>query len=75
MFMSLFVLAVAAGHAIPPIIGGAVLKSKKAVIIGSIMASIIAIVSGNPVFIMADLIGVAIGTWLGLSMLETTSKG
>lgn len=72
--MSLFVLVVVAGHSIPPIIGGAVGKSKKAVIIGSTIACIIAIASGNPVFIMADLIGVAAGTWMGLSIVETISK-
>lgn len=72
--MSLFVLVVAAGHAIPPIIGGVVGKSKSSVIVGALIASAIAIASGSPVFIVADLIGVGLGTWLGFSMVSSTSN-
>jgi hypothetical protein len=67
--MSLFVLVVAAGHAIPPVVGGVIGKSKIAVAIGAIVGGAIAIASGNPVFILADLVGVALGTWLGLSIV------
>lgn len=73
--MSLFVLIFAAGHAIPPIIGGVVGKSKNSVIFGTVIACAIAVVSGNPVFIVADLVGVGLGTWLGLSMVSNTTNG
>lgn len=68
--MSFFVLAIAAGHAIPPIIGALAGKSRNAVIVGAVVASAIAIAAGNPVFIIADLVGVAVGTWLGFSIVS-----
>ncbi len=68
--MSLFVLVVAAGHAIPPIIGALLGKSKNTVVVGAVIACGIAIASGNPVFIVADLVGVGLGTWLGFSILN-----
>lgn len=64
--MSLIVLAIAAAHALPPIIGGVVAK-RKGVIIGGVIGAAIAIATGNPVFVVSDLIGVAAGVWLGLS--------
>lgn len=67
--MSLFVLVVAAGHAIPPIIGATAGKTRGAVIIGAIIGGLIAIISGNPLFIVADLLGVGVGTWLGFSIV------
>lgn len=70
--MSLFILVVAAGHAIPPIIGWVVGKSKNSVIVGTVIACAIAIASGNPAFIVADLVGVGLGTWLGFSMVSST---
>jgi hypothetical protein len=72
--MSVFVLVVAAGHAIPPVIGSVVGKTKNAVVIGSVIASVIAIASGNPVFIMADLLGVGLGTWLGFSIVDSNDS-
>lgn len=71
--MSLFVLVVAAGHAIPPIIGGVIGQSKKSVIVGAVIACAIAIASGSPVFIVADLIGVGLGSWLGFTMISSAS--
>lgn len=72
--MSLFVLVVAAGHAIPPIIGAVAGKSKNAVIVGAVIASAIAIASGSPAFIVADLVGVGIGAWLGFSIVGSASN-
>lgn len=68
--MSFLVLAIGAAHAIPPILGAAIRKSKSGVIIGTIIASLLAFASGSPAFIAADLVGVGFGTWLGLSMIE-----
>lgn len=68
--MSLFVLMIAAGHALPPIAGAIIGKSKVAVFIGSGISCAVAIASGNPAFIVADLVGVAFGTWLSLLMLK-----
>lgn len=72
--MSLFILIVAAGHAIPPIIGGVIGKSKKSVIVGAVIACAIAIASGSPAFIVADLVGVGLGSWLGFSMVSSASN-
>ncbi len=67
-------MIIAAGHAIPPIIGGVVGKSKTPVIVGAVIACAIAIAAGSPVFIVADLIGIGLGTWLGFSLLSNTSN-
>ncbi|WP_155886519.1 hypothetical protein [Acidovorax sp. JHL-3] len=60
--MSLFVIVVAAGHAIPPVIAAALGKSKTTVFIGAGIACAIAVMSGNPAFIATDIIGVGLGT-------------
>ena len=67
--MSFVVLAIGAAHALPPIIGGVMSKKKAGTILGSAIALLIAFASGNPAFIAVDLIGVGIGTWLGLSIV------
>lgn len=72
--MSLFVLVVVASHAIPPIIGAVIGKSKNSVVVGAVIACAIAIASGSPAFIVADLIGVGLGTWLGFSMVSSTKN-
>ena len=72
--MSLFVLVVAAGHAVPPVIGAVVGKSKNSVVVGAVIACAIAIASGSPAFIVAYLIGVGLGTWLGFSMVSSTKN-
>lgn len=68
--MSLVVLGIAAAHALPPIIGGVITKGKGGVIIGAIIGGAIAVASGNPAFIVADLIGVAAGIWLGFGLVK-----
>lgn len=68
--MSFLVLAIATGHAIPPIVGAALGKKKPTVFIGAGIACAIAIASGNPAFIVADLIGVGFGAWVGMSIVE-----
>lgn len=73
--MSLVVMAIGAAHAIPPIVGAIMTKSKGGAVIGGAIGVFIAFASGNPAFVMADLIGVAIGTWLGFSMVGSNSGG
>jgi hypothetical protein len=68
--MSLVVLGIAAAHALPPIIGGVVTKGKGGVMVGAIIGGIIAVASGNPAFIVSDLIGVGVGTWVGFNMTK-----
>jgi threonine/homoserine/homoserine lactone efflux protein len=68
--MSFVVFAIGAAHALPPILGAALGKSKRGVWIGVAIAALIAVASGNPAFVAMDLIGVALGAWMGLSMLE-----
>lgn len=68
--MSFVVLAIGAAHAMPPIIGAVVGKSKSAVWIGAALGGVIAFAWGNPAFVAADLVGLGLGTWLGLSMVR-----
>lgn len=63
--MSFVVIAIGMAHALPPIIGAVMTKSKTGVIVGGAVAAFLAFASGNPAFIAADLIGVGIGIWLG----------
>ena len=71
--MSMFVLAVAACHAIPPVVGSVLGKTKVAVYLGSAVGFAIAIAAGAPKYALVDVIGVGVGTWIGISMLQ--SKG
>lgn len=68
--MSFFVIIMAAAHAIPPVIAAALVKSKTAVFIGTGIACTIAVISGNPAYIATDIVGVGLGTWVGLSMIK-----
>jgi hypothetical protein len=68
--MSFVVFAIGAAHALPPILGAAMGKSKRGLWIGVAIAVLVALVSGNPAFVVMDLIGVALGAWVGLSILE-----
>jgi hypothetical protein len=70
--MSFVVLAIGAAHALPPIIGAVLSQSKAGAIIGAVVGGFVAILSGNPAFIAVDLIGVGVGTWLGLSIAGAT---
>jgi len=68
--MSLTVLMIAASHGIPPIIGAATGRTKTAVYVGAAIGGVIAVASGSPAYIVADLLGVALGVWLGLMMVQ-----
>lgn len=63
--MSITVLAIAAAHSLPPIIGGMINNKKSGVLVGAMIGVTIAITSGNPSYIVPDLLGVAAGTWFG----------
>ncbi len=69
--MSFLILAIGAAHAIPPILGAAIGKSKQGVVVGTLIGSFIAFASGNIAFIAVDLVGIGVGTWLGFSMVES----
>lgn len=68
--MSFVVLAIGAAHAIPPVLGATIGKTKAGVIIGAVIAGVIALASGNPAFIAADLVGIGLGVWIGLSIVQ-----
>ena len=68
--MSFVVLAIAAAHALPPILGATMGTSKSGLWIGVAIAVLVSLISGNPAFVVMDLIGVALGTWVGLAILE-----
>lgn len=67
--MSFVVMAIGAAHAVPPLLGAIVGKSKMGVVIGTAIGAFIAFASGNPAFIAADLFGVGLGAWLGFSIV------
>lgn len=71
--MSFSVIAIGAAHALPPVIGAVVSKNKTGVIVGAAIGVGIALLSGNPIFISTDLVGVGLGTWLGLSLAQKDS--
>lgn len=66
--MSFVVLAIAAAHALPPILGS--MAGKGGLWIGVAIAVLIALASGKPAYIVMDLIAVAIGAGVGLSTLK-----
>lgn len=68
--MSFVVLAIGAAHALPPIVGATIGKSSRGVWIGATIAVLVALASGNPAFVVMDLIGVALGAWIGLSIVK-----
>jgi len=68
--MSFVVMVIGAAHALPPVIGAVMSKTKAGAIVGAAVGGLIAFSTGNSVFIAADLIGVGIGTWLGLSIVK-----
>lgn len=68
--MSFAVIAIGTAHAIPPIVGALAGKSKGAVIVGTIFGGLIAIATGNPAYAAIDLLGVGVGTWIGLSIVK-----
>jgi hypothetical protein len=62
-------VAIAAVHAIPPIAGAAVFRTKKALLIGGVTGVALAIAVGSPAFVIPDLLGVACGVGLGAFFL------
>lgn len=67
--MSFFVLAIAAAHAVPPIVGAVLGRSMQGLIIGIVIGCIIALLGGSLKFIIPDLIGVGLGAWLGYAII------
>ena len=72
--MSVVFLAIGAAQALPPILGATTVRSKRGLWVGAAIAILIALASGNPAFIVVDLIGVALGAWIGLSILDKQQR-
>ena len=70
VLMSFVVLAIAAAYTLPPILGATMGNSKSGLWIGVAIGVLVSLISGNPAFVVMDLIGVALGTWVGLSLFE-----
>lgn len=66
--MSTTVLLIGIAHALPPVVGALMTKSKTGVAIGALVGTIIAFSVGRSAYVAGDLIGVAVGTWIGLSV-------
>jgi len=67
--ISLFVVFIAALHAIPPILG-AMIGGENGLKKGTVIACIIAVVAGAIVFTIVDLIGVYVGYCYGKSICK-----
>lgn len=70
--MSFAVFAIAACHAIPPIIGAAA-KGKVGLIIGTTIGVIAGVLLGGSKFLIFDLVGVAVGYFIGNEIAENKS--
>ena len=46
-------------------------RSKVALIVAAIIAGIIGVATGNPAYASADLIGIAVAFWLGISLINS----
>lgn len=68
--MSFVVFAIGAAHALPPIVGAIVSRNKRGVIAGAIVGGFVALLSGSPIYIIVDLIGLAAGIWFSFSVIE-----
>ena len=72
MIFSLLLACVA--HAVPPVLGAVFTKSKSGVILGGVLAVVIASVtsflSAMPLFIGASLAGIFLGLWVGFSLVK-----
>ena len=68
--MSFVVLSIAAAHSLPPILGAMLGKSKGSLWVGVFVAVFVALISGKLAFVAFDLLGVALGWWVGLSILD-----
>ena len=57
-------------HAVPVYVIAVLTKSKRALIFAAVVAGIIGVATGNPAYMVADLIGVAIAFALGISFID-----
>ena len=71
--MSFAVFAIAACHALPPIVGAAV-KGKFGLIIGATIGVIAGVLLGGSNFLFFDLVGVAVGYYIGNEIAENKSQ-
>lgn len=71
--MSSMVIILAGLHAVPPVIG-AVMAKKPGVIIGAAIGALAAVAMGASVYSVIDLVGVAIGAFIGWLIAGGSSK-
>lgn len=64
------VVFIALLHAVPVFVIAALTKSKVALTVAAIIAGIIGVTTGNPAYAIADLIGIAVAFWLGISRIN-----
>ena len=68
--MTLVVLGIVLLHAVPVFIVGVLTKSKLILLFAAIIAGVIGVATGNPAYTAADLIGVVIAYFLGISYIN-----
>ncbi|HPZ57555.1 hypothetical protein [Ottowia sp.] len=67
--MSLTILFIGALHAIPSLIG-AFMNSRLAIIVGAMIGAVIAFAFGSGRYVIFDLVGVGIGTYVAFQMVR-----
>lgn len=60
------VLLIAVGLALPVVLSGVIFRNRKAVLFAALIMGGVGIATGNPAFILADLVGVAVGYFIGI---------
>jgi len=65
------VVFIALLHSVPVFVIAVFTKSKVALTFAAIIAGIIGVATGNPAYAIADLIGIAVAIWLGISLINS----
>jgi hypothetical protein len=68
------VLFIAIGLALPVILSGIIFRQKKVTLFAAIIMAGVGVATGNPHYIMADLIGVVAGYFIGIQFSSESKK-
>ncbi len=68
------ILFIAIGLALPVVIVGAIFKNTKAVIFAAVIMAGVGLATGNPHFIMTDLIAVGLATFIAFQFCDTSAN-
>lgn len=68
--MILMFLVMLAIHALLPILGAWLTRSRSGVVLGGVVAAIIGLVSASPVLMIAGVAGLLLGMWSGFAWIK-----